>query len=458
MRWPRQGESIMSLVFLTDRNAVLAAIKDFRKRGRDDFLEHHGYGRARDWFLRQDGLLYDSKAIAGVAAGIQEKGPALHHKAFNGGAVTVVRKLRALGFEVVDVRDPTTRKRAYAQAPSNAPAMWKLVDKVKASEQAFDDWRAALVGDAEPRGVRSFWRPELGLRMTFHDDGRTQLDTEDRATDWAVELNAPGLPGDANRTSGAARDPDGNLWLLRQARLQLKGRHEGSILSDEFLKVTGLEPVPVQVASGPSDRVWLRVCRLDQSEPEVAAETARFVAYCRLVRDQRSPDRLPAKALAFAREVLAGPEVMGFLQARARPAIPAREIWKAQAEVWQALSRRLQSVGRRLDKPRPAPGFEVDGLVKVGRTSVLVEMKTSTSAADVYTGLGQLLLYHRMLVLPKTCKLVLLLPQPPSACLRDTLKTLGVTVALYSVGAGAVGKRIGFEPAFLRMLGLAPAT
>jgi len=304
--------------------------------------------------------------------------------------------------------------------------------------------------------VRSFWRPDLRLRVSLDNNGRTQLDTEDRSSDWAVEVNAPSLAGDASRTSGAARDPDGHLWLLRQARLKLKERHEGSILADEFLAVTGLEPVPVQVASGPSDRVWLRVCRLDQREPDVAAETARFVFYCRLVRDQRGPAKLGPKALAFARDILAGPEVMGFLQARARPAVPAREIWKAQAEVWQALSRRVEKAGLRLEKPRPAPGFEVDGLVKLARGSVLIEIKTTSSAADVYTGLGQLLLYHQMLALPKVCKRVLLLPQQPSGCLQDTLAQLGVSVRLYSVGPGAVGDRIRFEPAFLRSLGLAP--
>jgi hypothetical protein len=46
---------------------VHSAIREFDRLGRDTFLNTYGFGKARDYFLVQDGQLYDSKAIAGVA-------------------------------------------------------------------------------------------------------------------------------------------------------------------------------------------------------------------------------------------------------------------------------------------------------------------------------------------------------------------------------------------------------
>ena len=87
---------------LTDPNAVLKAIKEFDKIGRDAFLKKYDYGKARDFFLVHDERLYDSKAIVGAAYEHQHDSP-LRHGDFVGGAKTVVPKLKKLGFEVVDI-------------------------------------------------------------------------------------------------------------------------------------------------------------------------------------------------------------------------------------------------------------------------------------------------------------------------------------------------------------------
>jgi hypothetical protein len=92
----------MSLALLTSRDAVLEAIAEFDALGRDQFLHKYGYGRADAYFLVFEGREYDSKAIAGVAVGYEhsDRGP-LRASEFVGGAVTVQRKLEALGYEVV---------------------------------------------------------------------------------------------------------------------------------------------------------------------------------------------------------------------------------------------------------------------------------------------------------------------------------------------------------------------
>ena len=75
---------------------------EYDRLGRDAFLNQHGFGRARWWYVLHDGKQYDSKAIVGVAVGI-ETGHALTAADFTGGEDTVVRKLRSLRFRVIRV-------------------------------------------------------------------------------------------------------------------------------------------------------------------------------------------------------------------------------------------------------------------------------------------------------------------------------------------------------------------
>jgi hypothetical protein len=91
----------VALSDLTDPEAVFAAIREYDELGRDEFLAKHGFGRAQHWILNHDGREYDSKAIAGVAHGIQhpELG-ALAAPDFTGGRHSTVSKLRSLGFDV----------------------------------------------------------------------------------------------------------------------------------------------------------------------------------------------------------------------------------------------------------------------------------------------------------------------------------------------------------------------
>jgi len=91
----------MALSNIQSRTAILAAVEEFNRLGREAFLEKHGFGRARRYFLDHDGQLYDSKAIVGVAHGYEfpSEGP-LDSSEFSGGEATVKRKLEELGFEI----------------------------------------------------------------------------------------------------------------------------------------------------------------------------------------------------------------------------------------------------------------------------------------------------------------------------------------------------------------------
>lgn len=100
----------MALSDITDRSAVLAAMEEFDRVGRDTFLERHGFSTAREYLVLHEGRAYDSKAIVGVAHGHQTGTP-LSAGEFSGGEQTVVPLLERLGFEVV--------------APSRLPGIWK---------------------------------------------------------------------------------------------------------------------------------------------------------------------------------------------------------------------------------------------------------------------------------------------------------------------------------------------
>ena len=91
----------MGLPDLSDPGAVRLALEEFIRLGRDRFLKEHGFRRAKVYFLKYEGKLFDSKAVVGVAHGYQfpQKGP-LHAVQFSGGDATVKQKLEELGFDV----------------------------------------------------------------------------------------------------------------------------------------------------------------------------------------------------------------------------------------------------------------------------------------------------------------------------------------------------------------------
>lgn len=89
----------MSLADVTDANAVLAALAEFDRLGRDAFLKKYGFAQARDYFVEHNGRSYDSKAIAGAAHSHQHGTP-LTASDFSGGDATVASRLESLGFQV----------------------------------------------------------------------------------------------------------------------------------------------------------------------------------------------------------------------------------------------------------------------------------------------------------------------------------------------------------------------
>jgi 5-methylcytosine-specific restriction protein A len=90
-----------NIKLLSSRDAVLAAIAECDTVGRDVFLRTYGYKRSRKYPLVFNGQEYDSKAIAGVAYGI-EFNTTMTAYDHSGGVNFCVPVLQKMGFEVKD--------------------------------------------------------------------------------------------------------------------------------------------------------------------------------------------------------------------------------------------------------------------------------------------------------------------------------------------------------------------
>lgn len=66
---PRSYLHIVTLADVTPAG-VLAAVAEFDRLGRDEFLGSIGFGPARTYFLEHGGRLYDFKAVVGYAHGV----------------------------------------------------------------------------------------------------------------------------------------------------------------------------------------------------------------------------------------------------------------------------------------------------------------------------------------------------------------------------------------------------
>lgn len=93
----------MSINDLTDPTAITRALKEYDSLGSRAFLKKHGFGSAKRYFVSHQGRLYDAKAIAGVAYGLQYPDrPQLGSDDFSGGKTGANVPLQEAGFAMVD--------------------------------------------------------------------------------------------------------------------------------------------------------------------------------------------------------------------------------------------------------------------------------------------------------------------------------------------------------------------
>jgi 5-methylcytosine-specific restriction enzyme A len=108
-------------------SAVIEAVGEFKRLGRDKFLKSAGFGPATAYFLELDGELYDSKAIFGYAHGVSGD-RTWRSDDSSGGDKTVAKHLRELGFTVRYLRNPNWTRDEIILACAAAEANnWKTL-------------------------------------------------------------------------------------------------------------------------------------------------------------------------------------------------------------------------------------------------------------------------------------------------------------------------------------------
>ena len=298
------------------------------------------------------------------------------------------------------------------------------------------------------RRGRISWIPEQGLY--FRNDGSDfRLGFDPKGENWTVELNQPGK-GSENPLSGLARDASGGRYLLRQGTLHPNALSP-RIESDQFGQRTGLQRANLTVHGEPAKRFWFIVTALELQAEEICRNTAIFVDRCALARsaDGWMVARRDEEGLT---ELLGKPEQGGRIIGR--PIMHPNERRRWQGEVWQRLQAVLTAKGRKLDKPRHARGYEVDGEIKAPSERLLVEIKTDSTAADVYAGIGQLMVYPKLLPRLSGHRRILLLPAAPSAALVEAIRECGVELCSYELTINGDDVNVIFSDHFLRLCGI----
>jgi hypothetical protein len=100
---------------LSDRDAVLVAMREFDELGRDAFLAKYGFGRSQKYRIAHEGELYDVKPVLAAAYRIQfpDREPITSENSTSG-LRTTVAKAQELGFEVAGAVDgPGDPERAF---------------------------------------------------------------------------------------------------------------------------------------------------------------------------------------------------------------------------------------------------------------------------------------------------------------------------------------------------------
>ncbi|RAJ42829.1 HNH endonuclease [Kitasatospora sp. SolWspMP-SS2h] len=101
----------MSIKDLTSASAMEEALREYDSLGGHAFRTKHGFGPSTQYYLSHADLLYDAKAIAGVAYGYQHQatGP-LSNTQFHGGEAATNPVLRAMGFKVLNSHTETVEE------------------------------------------------------------------------------------------------------------------------------------------------------------------------------------------------------------------------------------------------------------------------------------------------------------------------------------------------------------
>jgi hypothetical protein len=342
-----------------------------------------------------------------------------------------------------------------------APPLRLVTDPTHAAT-GFAAWRQIMLEGALPRDGH-LWIPEgqIVLDAPRKDaKGRmvVAITTDPTAGRHAVSIIDPLEPGSRHALSNIARDYRNRRFLVHQAKLSGSG---ANVSKEQFLARTGLTPVAIEAGGQDAERAWLIVADLGASPAEIRASTGRFAHYCALARITDADTNAwaaPPRNTFFppgSQAHIAPDEIGGSYTVGARPAMDAKTVWRRHGIVSMTLQLLLANRGIVMRKLNHPLRFEIDAeILRAADAPLLLEIKTSISAADIHAGVGQLHLYSRLIPDLERHQRVLLLPRLPNPQIVSAVQESRILVHEFTYGGSEDGSELSFSEPFLTLCGV----
>ena len=368
-RWPSQSSA--------SRNAVLEAIEEFDRLGREAFLDKYDFGPAREYFVRYRGRLYDSKALSGAAYGLQfpDRRP-MRSADFTGGMQTSVATLQRLGFEVISTTSPPLALLREGQVYT-----WSELG----SRFGFAANYLGIAGGMVPRPEHD------AVLLITHPEGGRSFDYGDYWDGEDLIYTGRGLDGN-QRLEGA------NLDVAENRRQLLLFEHAGPRRLIYLSEVTCAEHWETMAPdrAGRDRRVYRFRLNLSSAAKRSSA---------RGQRDRRASERTRQRASSSFLPRPFDPNRTAPRRRRGQIRDPDRQRTLAE-QATRGHQNTLRALGLRLSASGWSDIQEIDGATELmaqkprGSRRVLFEIKTLTAANEreaVRGGLAQLLEYKYFL-------------------------------------------------------------
>ena len=405
---------------------VLRSIELFKTLGRDEFLDRHGLRKSRYFLLEHEGVLCDAEAILSVAHLICEGKPSSLPR----GEAAAALRLRTLGFEVLDVRDPSDGE-IVQSALDKKVSPGAIKTRAEVSDIYGGGSQSGILPSASSPTVLIYSDPHVGEALGYVD-GWVPDDEHGPLFEYTGHGRGnQTLDGDGNRAIFDHASQGRALRLFKAVGTvpnssTMRHRYVGRFKLD-------IER-PIEVRWRPNEKGIERrviVFRLRPSGPHE-----------KLVDDYIPPSPetqailIPAETTTSS---LVDPE-KNKKKGGSRSAIPQTEFQRREAKLETQFRQFMKDWGRELKRFE----IKIKGLASPVITDVydptehvLYELKGNSERNAVRMAIGQLMDYRRHITPPNPA-LAVLLPEEPNEDLKALLDTLGIAL-VYREGAVFVG-------------------
>lgn len=310
--------------------------------------------------------------------------------------------------------------------------MFQALEESKKIHEAAEIWKKKFTQGAETlSGGTVSWNSRIATSARFDipdtdHSGRSYWIVFGRSRtqfkkNLIVEINPP-VAGIPHGVQGVfARSPSGHIWVLHQGRLHPKGTR---ITQDLFDKLYAGARVNVRFSDGQAVP-YHPVADIDGHALQVQDSVAAFVGQCNRIRVHYMEGEDEASLVERVEEAeTSSPEST---QPYVLAAQDEKLIERTHGKLWHALVDLLDR--KKIPHTNSRVGRWGPDLRTKSVPFIMFEIKTESKATDIQRGVGQLVLYEKML--GRSFDKVLLLPTLPSPPVVKYLAELGVRIVAF---------------------------